>query len=74
MLRLTKKNLFNVNHSYNLEKIVDPMTENTHNIHSQLHDGISVFGRKARINTVYGSGEGKISPILPIELSLTVYF
>ena len=35
---------------YNVKKITDPITKNTHLIHSQLHNGIEVFGKKARLH------------------------
>ena len=47
---MNQKQLINSNHNYQLKKIIDPITKNTHFIHSQLHDGIIIFGKKARLH------------------------
>ena len=47
---MSQKQLINSNHNYQLKKIIDPITKNTHFIHSQLHDGIIIFGKKARLH------------------------
>ena len=44
------KNSALLNKDYNLKKVVDPITKNTHLIHAQLHNEIEVFGKNARLH------------------------
>tara|TARA_Y100000590_G_scaffold417009_1_gene516294 strand:+ start:802 stop:2799 length:1998 start_codon:yes stop_codon:yes gene_type:complete len=49
-IELQNKGVLKRHHSYNVKKFIDPITRNTHFIHSQLHKGIIVFGRSARLH------------------------